>query len=284
MRISRRILPALITAGVVVIAALDYWTGPDIGFSLFYLVPILIAARDLPQAHAVAVAIVAAGGWLVADAGWHGLTMVGAWNGVTRLVIFTGAAVAVSRMRADHDRLASLNEQLQVLFDQEQRVARTDGLTSLGNARLFADEYARSVARWRRSAGPMAVACIDLDNFKTINDTRGHAAGDDVLKQMAAAMTTVLRAGDVAVRLGGDEFAILLHDCPPEAGALIANRVLALLRSLTAEFRDLQLGASIGLACFDVPPAEPEQALRAADRALYQAKARGKNRLELVLS
>lgn len=269
-------------AGVVVIAAVDYWTGPDIGLSLFYLVPVLIAARNFPRAHAIAVAIVAAGGWLAADAGWHGMTMIGVWNGATRLVIFTGAAVSVSRMRADHDRLASLNERLQVLFDQEKRVARTDGLTSLGNSRFFFEQYARALALWRRNPEPLTIGYIDLDNFKSVNDTRGHAAGDDLLKQIAAAIAGVLRAGDVAVRVGGDEFAVLLRGGTPDVSIQIGERILDRVRSVTATFVDLPLSASIGLAYFEVPPAEPEQALRAADRALYVAKAGGRNRIEIV--
>lgn len=273
---------ALLASSTLVIAVVDYWTGPDVGFSLFYLIPVSIGGRYLPRAAAVMLAVLAAGGWLAADSAWHGFGLVPFWNGCTRLAIFAGAAIAVSQLRRDTERVAELNARLRTLLDQEQRLSRTDGVTGLGNARLFDEAYGRSFALWRRNHEPLAVVCVDLDNFKQVNDTRGHAAGDELLKQIAAAMSRVLRAGDVATRLGGDEFAILLHECPPEIAGRVGERLLQQIRSTTEPFPELGLGASLGIACFDVPPATAQAALRVADGALYTAKSNGKNRVEVV--
>lgn len=283
MHHTRPLFPALLASAILAIATVDYWTGPDIGFSLFYLIPVLIGARDLPRRQALSLAVLAAAGWLFADVGWHGISPIPLWNGLTRLVIFVGGVEAISRMRAEQQRATALNEQLETLLTQEKQVARTDGLTSLGNSRFFLEEYARSLTLWRRSGEPLTVGCIDLDDFKSVNDTHGHSAGDDLLRQIALAIAGGLRAGDVAARVGGDEFAVLLHGCTPETSLQIGERILALVRSVTGTFPDLPLGASMGLAYFEVPPAEPEHALREADRALYTAKARGKHRIELAV-
>jgi diguanylate cyclase (GGDEF)-like protein len=276
------LLAAVLAAGTVLITFVDYLTGPDIGLSLFYLVPVTVGARYLTRTHAIALALLAAAGWLAADAAWHGLSPVSIWNGVTRVGIFLGAAFAVLQLRKDTEAVAQLNARLEALLEQEKRLSRTDLLTGLANARMFEEAYQKSHAVWRRNHEPLAIACLDLDNFKSVNDTRGHAEGDALLKQVAAAATSVLRAGDVAARLGGDEFAVLLHACSADVATRVADRLLQQIRAATQALPDLPLGASIGIAWFDAPPPTLQAALRVADSALYTAKTSGKNRVFLV--
>jgi diguanylate cyclase (GGDEF)-like protein len=124
----------------------------------------------------------------------------------------------------------------------------------------------------------MAVMVVDLDNFKQINDQEGHAAGDEVLRQVAEAMRACIRAGDLAARFGGDEFALVLSPVQPTESETVANRLLASMEVLRRAHPDSGLGASIGIAWFDSPPSDPDAALRRADQAMYVSKVGGKGR------
>ncbi len=275
-------LIALLGGSVVAIAAADYITGPDIGFSLFYLIPVVVAGRQAPRVAAVALACAAALGWQIADTAWHGPTVISVWNGLTRLGIFLGAAFLMSRLREDQRRLAELNRQLQEGLALEQRLARTDALTSLANSRMFRDEVQRALARARRDGGPVTIAYLDLDNFKALNDRYGHAEGDEILKDVASGLASVIREGDLAARLGGDEFALLLQGCGHEALEAIGSRLLAQVEAVASRYPDVPFGATIGFAECAPPASDPDAAIRAADRAMYAAKFKGKNRIEIV--
>lgn len=275
-------LIALLAGFVAAIAAADYLTGPDIGLSLFYLVPIVIAGRQTRREVAFTLAIAAAAGWQFADAAWHGVTAISLWNGLTRFAIFTGAAVLMSKVRQDERRLGELNRQLQEGLALEHRLARTDPLTSLANSRMFRDEVQRALARARRGGEPITIAYLDLDNFKALNDRYGHAEGDEILKDIASGIAAVIREGDLAARLGGDEFALLLQGCGHEALEAIGARLLAQVEAVAARYADVPFGATIGFAECAAPASDPDAAIRAADRAMYAAKFKGKNRIEIV--
>ncbi len=279
---ARPVLIALLAASVVAIAAADYLTGPDIGLSLFYLVPIVIAGRRANQTVAIALAAAAALGWTVADSAWHGVTPVSLWNSLTRLGIFVGAAIVMARVRRDERRLGELNRQLQDGLAVEQRLARTDPLTSLANGRMFRDEVQRALARSRRDKEPLTIAYLDLDNFKALNDRYGHAEGDEILKDVASGISAVIREGDLAARLGGDEFALLLQGCGEDALEAIGGRLLAQVEAVAARYPEVTFGATIGFAECTGAGVDPDSAIRAADRAMYAAKFKGKNRIEIA--
>jgi diguanylate cyclase (GGDEF)-like protein/PAS domain S-box-containing protein len=155
-----------------------------------------------------------------------------------------------------------------------------DTLTGLANRALFEDRLTHALARARRGGTQVAVLFVDLDDFKTVNDSLGHAAGDELLRTIAGRLEGTLRAQDTAARLGGDEFAALLEDVTGEAEALeIAERVRqALEPAATIGTRELIPSASIGVAC-PVADATAEEVLRNADLAMYAAKDRGKARV-----
>jgi diguanylate cyclase (GGDEF)-like protein/PAS domain S-box-containing protein len=152
-----------------------------------------------------------------------------------------------------------------------------DPLTGLGNRALFQDRVAHALARAERTNDEVAVIFLDLDNFKEINDSLGHAAGDAVLVHTANRLRTCLRDSDTAARFGGDEFALLLEQTRGEGEVMdVADRISAALsRPLQVEGKDADLNASIGIARAQ-PSQTADEVLRNADVAMYHAKARGK--------
>jgi diguanylate cyclase (GGDEF)-like protein/PAS domain S-box-containing protein len=157
-----------------------------------------------------------------------------------------------------------------------------DPLTGLANRTLFRDRVAHALLRAGRSRAAVAVLFLDLDEFKTVNDSLGHAAGDRLLSAVGERLLNATRGCDTVARLGGDEFAVLLENTRDEADALaVAARVTAALRApLTIDGRELMIDASIGVARADVEDG-PEELLRNADVAMYRAKHGGKGCTEL---
>ena len=168
------------------------------------------------------------------------------------------------------------------LEDQLTHQAFHDALTGLANRALFLDRVEHAVERGGRSGESLAVLFCDLDDFKLVNDSLGHEAGDELLRTVAARLRGVLRDSDTAARLGGDEFAVLLEDVGDHDGLHeVAERVLEAVRQpLTLAGSATRVGASLGAALRQ--PGESAQALlRNADMAMYSAKAGGKGCLEL---
>jgi diguanylate cyclase (GGDEF)-like protein len=170
--------------------------------------------------------------------------------------------------------------------DQLNHLAFHDSLTGLPNRALILDRLGQMMARSRREGISVAAIFIDIDEFKEVNDTLGHSAGDELLAEVAARLTEVLRKGDSVGRLGGDEFVALVAGPSLEAGSkVIADRILTTLRkpfTVTTSTSPLTITASIGIA--EGIRAIPEDLLRDADIALYRAKVEGKNRAAIFSS
>ncbi len=163
-------------------------------------------------------------------------------------------------------------------------MALIDPLTGLGNRRLLDARMPALIADCRRRGRPLAVMALDIDRFKSVNDTFGHDAGDEVLRTFAARVRNVVRESDLACRLGGEEFVVLMPDADLTLAARIAERVR---RGVEMEPFAIERGAqripvtvSVGLTGAD-PEADASQLLRRADRALYRSKAEGRNRVSL---
>jgi len=175
-------------------------------------------------------------------------------------------------------RLALSVRRLRGLTEQRQRQAVTDELTGLGNRRqlvhvlstFFADHAEPGTAGRR-----LAFLYVDLDHFKEINDSFGHAAGDDLLKQVGPRLTGLLRGSDLLVRLGGDELGVLLMDTDPNYAATVARRLLAGLEEpFVLGAVSVRISASIGIAIAPTDATDTAGLLRCADLAMYRAKAR----------
>ena len=164
-------------------------------------------------------------------------------------------------------------------LERASYLAAHDLLTGLPNRRLFTDRLRQAMALARRDRQPLAVLCLDLDRFKEVNDTLGHAAGDLLLQEVTAHLTAVLRESDTLARLGGDEFAIIQRDTnQPEAADALARRLVAALEKPVDLGNDrASVGVSIGIALIDQNGSgDLHQLLRDADLALYQAKENGR--------
>jgi len=189
------------------------------------------------------------------------------------------AQLSVSLVRDEHGNARNLVAQVQDITDRKrldgelERLAARDDLTGLHNRRFFEqalDEQLRRVQRYRERA---AVLVLDLDDFKSVNDTLGHHAGDQVLKHVGRVLSERLRSSDVLARLGGDEFAVLLPHADDESAGDVAAALQAELARQPAhiEGHDVVAASSIGVAVLAAEDSVDE-ALRRADRAMYRAK------------
>ena len=160
-------------------------------------------------------------------------------------------------------------------------LARTDGLTGLLNRRAFDDELAIAVTRAERYQRDLSLIIVDIDNFKRINDTYGHPAGDEVIRAVSRVLLDTSRRVDRVARIGGEEFAMILADTSAAAALRLAER----LRLAMSEDNNNSIActASFGVACLQDMDKHPEKLLHAADRALYAAKAAGRNCVRYAL-
>ncbi len=264
-RFTQRQIIVLALGGVAVVGSIDYVTGYELGVSLFYLGPVAIAAWYCGRRAAVGIAILASIVWFAADVGAGHVykhPAISVWNAFIRLGFFLINGLLLTTLRAH----LSIEEQL----------ARTDSLTGLLNRRALFErlEYVLQLAR--RQHGKLTLVYVDLDDFKAINDTHGHAEGDRALRTVAEVLAQNIRQADSAARLGGDEFALLLIDTDRQGAEELVLKLRHRMRDMLAA-RALKVTCSIGAVTFGQPPASADDALKAADRLMYQVKAGGKN-------
>ena len=167
-----------------------------------------------------------------------------------------------------------------------QYLATHDGLTGLPNRTMFTQLVASALETSRRYGRTFAVLFIDLDRFKLINDTLGHEAGDDLLKEIASRFKQELRASDIVARLGGDEFVVLLHEIPDRqhAEAVAGKLLAAAARPVPLAGQECRVSASIGIALFPTDADDVQTLLKNADGAMYLAKEEGKNNFQFYSS
>jgi len=209
------------------------------------------------------------------------------WLVVVGAITSTGLVIARQMVAfADNGRLvadltSSLRERDQ-LAARLRHLAYHDNLTGLANQALFRQELEEAVAKRETPARQVVVMLVDLDDFKPVNDTFGHAAGDELLVQVGARLHRCVRDGDVVARLGGDEFAVLLRLPPGEDVTDLAERIVSAVAA-PAPLRDatVTVRASVGVAVRRGGECSGDDLLRCADRAMYAAKSSGKGRYEI---
>ena len=182
-----------------------------------------------------------------------------------------------------HIRRKRYNDRLRESVQQTMEFAVTDGLTGLNNRRYLDTHlkllFDRAAARDR----PLSLCITDIDRFKSVNDTYGHDAGDEVLREFANRVRSTVRGADLACRFGGEEFVVVMPDTAPEIAASVAERLRMVIEMQPFELRQAKLSinitASIGISSMAWGAESPEQLLKQADKALYEAKHGGRNRV-----
>jgi diguanylate cyclase (GGDEF)-like protein len=194
-----------------------------------------------------------------------GRTQVDGWVAAVGTLVISGFVVAMLR-----DRLIGTSERL-------AQLATRDPLTELPNRRGFEDAFDLELERARRSGAPLSLVVLDVDGLTRVNEALGHAAGDDALRMVAAALRAVKRTFDTAARVGGEEFALLAPDCDEHGAYMLAERArIDVATASAAAGQGLTL--SLGVATFPAHGSSPEGLLRAADHALRAAKSSGRDR------
>ncbi|RUU53454.1 EAL domain-containing protein [Mesorhizobium sp. M2C.T.Ca.TU.002.02.1.1] len=247
---------------------------------------LLEGARLVPLSEPVgpaAVPLVDARGVILGYIGWDqlrpGLALVRKIAPALAIALLLAGGVLVFLLR----RLRRASAALQTSQDQAQYLAFHDTLTGLPNRALFEDRLRRTLLFASQDGTRVALLYLDLDRFKHINDTLGHPAGDELVRQTAARLRHTIREVDTVARLGGDEFAIILLDVPDAGSAKdIAERLLAKLRQPFRLIDDqVFVSASVGIALSSGSEADADDLLRKADIALYEAKKNGRGRYEV---
>jgi diguanylate cyclase (GGDEF)-like protein len=271
-----RRLKSTVLFGICLIIALvwgilDYITGFELSFSVFYLLPVAAAAWYIGLEAGVLLSWTSAAIWQISNyfAG-EGFTSpaVPFWNAITRLGFFIVVTILLTRLKK--------------ALDQESSLARIDFLTGVLNSRAFDQIATAEIQRSGRYGHPLALAYIDLDNFKAVNDGFGHSTGDVLLKTVAETIRDNLRSSDFVARLGGDEFAILMTETGEQAALNVVTRIQALLAEQIQK-NNWPITSSIGLVTCVKPPPSTDRLIQMADEQMYCCKRAGKHCIHSII-
>lgn len=222
---------------------------------------------------------------------WQSLKDSGFWQGELWNTRKGGEAypqwMTVNRIdgaQGDTEHYVAVFSDISSIKNSQHRMeylATHDALTNLPNRSLFQDRLRQALAQARRQNQRVVVVFIDLDNFKTINDTLGHDVGDELLRQAGDRLKNSVRSEDTVARLGGDEFTAILVDCPVEIVNQLVERIVDELScSFEIQDRSLFVSASVGVAIYPQDGTDSTSLTKAADAAMYRAKEMGRNRVE----
>lgn len=178
---------------------------------------------------------------------------------------------------ASNEKLAATNVRLADAVDHLEGLATTDGLTGLKNHRAFQERLVEECERARRYGLPLSLILLDVDKFKQFNDTFGHPAGDEALRQVAAALRSLPRGSDIVARYGGEEFTVILIETDKQGALAAAERIRKTIEA--ADWLHRPMTASLGVATLLENGETPAELIQAADEALYRSKQSGRNRV-----
>lgn len=256
-RRSSATVSAFAAAMIAVVGVIDYLTGYDLSLGLFYTLSIAMLAWYASRRAAILGSVACAVGWFVANS----LTApemlpqpVLLWN---TGILFMAVAYPLSALRAAYRR--------------EREAARVDLLTGVSTSRAFYEQAELELRRAARVGYPLTLLYLDVDNFKAVNDSHGHAAGDELLRQIGHSLRGSLRATDLVGRLGGDEFGVLLVNVTEgQVGPVISKIETALAGS--TPLAEVSVAVSIGIASLAGELSTLDALIAAADARMYVAK------------
>jgi diguanylate cyclase (GGDEF)-like protein len=266
--LKRGWLITIATVIVFILGFIDYVTGFELSFSFFYLLPITMVAWVMGRRAGLAFSVLCASIWFTSNL-LSGQSFpsqfVGVWNTLLRFGFYSIVTVLLAELRH--------------ALDEERILANTDPLTGALNRRSFNEIAEKKMISAEVNHRPYTMVYIDLDNFKTINDSLGHAIGDLVLKTVVDVIQSQIRNTDFLARLGGDEFAILLTDIDQKHARPIVERTqVSLLNKMKANNWDITF--SIGVLTVLSMPESADKLVGLTDALMYEVKDMGKNAIE----
>ena len=254
----------LVFAGFIligIIGSIDYLTGYEFAFSVFYVLPIFMVTWFTNQRFGLVISVASAIVWLVADVSTgqtYSSPFIPLWNSFIRFAFFIIITILLSSLKSSLE------------------LAHTDHLTSAINSRYFYEIVQMEINRFQRNQRPFTVAYIDIDNFKAVNDQFGHIIGDQILITLVNSVSKVIRKSDFIARLGGDEFAVLFPETDQEAARIIFAKIQNSFVE-AAQQKNWSITFSVGVLVCKVAPPTTDELIRKADELMYLAKSDGKN-------
>lgn len=251
---------------IVIIGIVDYLTGYEISFSVFYLLPVVFVVWFHEKSYAIIVSIISASVWLYADAfsgHIYSNIAIAFWNAIMRLGFFLLSVFSLSEIKK--------------LLEREKISSRIDFLTGISNSRAFMEEAKREIERSIRFSHPFTLVYADVDHFKEINDLLGHAQGDALLQIVAKTIKENIRSIDIISRLGGDEFAILLVETDEKNAKITLEKIQTKLLDVVKRNNwsvTFSIGAVTNYGVYNL-----DELIKEADDLMYTVKKSGKNKI-----
>lgn len=249
------------------ITIIRYVTGPDFQIGQFYIIPIIVVTWYIGRNAGIIIATISILLWIVYDFFTLQTLSQGlapGLNEIFRLIIYIF--------------IIQLAHKLRTLLINLQEMSVTDPLTGISNRRSFMKGAQRELDRARRYKHELSLVYMDLDNFKTVNDTLGHHAGDQLLKEVAQTLNGHTRTTDIVARMGGDEFCVLLVETGRDNSILVYNKLEKLILKIM-DNNNWPVTMSSGIVTYLDKPDSVDEMIAEADKIMYKVKHSGKNKL-----
>ncbi|MBN1523137.1 MAG: GGDEF domain-containing protein [Spirochaetales bacterium] len=265
--LNKKLLLAIIFASIILITALDYFLVTGLNFSIFYTFPIIMCTWYASSQWGYIAALLSVALWFAIELirqTVYPSVLIPIWEITSRLGYF----IIIIRL------LVALQKRLRML----EKLSITDHLTGALNSRGFFTAVETHIARARRLGNPVSIAYIDVDNFKKINDTMGHDAGDELLREIVRTIKKNIRKYDILGRFGGDEFVVFFSIENAKSALTAVRKVFNALKNQTKELH-MGVSFSIGMVTTKEIPGDIETLIKKADEFMYTVKHSGKNRI-----
>ncbi|HIJ86773.1 MAG TPA: GGDEF domain-containing protein [Desulfuromonadales bacterium] len=263
-KLPHSLVTALALFLCIAVGVVDGVVGHVYSLVPFYLVPVVLAAWCVGRKTGYLLSFICSLGWLSAELA-AGLFLKADfamyWNDAMKLLLFVLTTTVISALKE--------------ALERENVLARTDHLTGIPNRRSYYESVSGEIRRNLRYYDPFTIVYLDIDNFKNVNDTRGHAGGDTLLKLVASVLAKSVREIDTVARLGGDEFALLLPETDGDAADIVATKVRQRLKMNVENHWPVTF--SMGLVTYHKAPATIDKVIGYADRLMFKAKEGGKD-------